>query len=239
MNSFTVSEHTDIYRSKKASGNGFTLLETLIAILIFGVIVTTAYGSYRSIATQTQTIRAGITPYEMASRCLNRMKADLESIYITLQPEYKVPGFNADPEPFRITCGSDPSGLTNFSILRFTSCEHLSFGEKQQTGIAEIVYYVEETDNTTYVLKRADHLYPYPLFEKKKTDPVLCKDIRSIKYKFHDAEDNDHDSWDSDAQDHKYATPHAVSILLEIGNKSNVHFFETRVLFPVIRQAIK
>ncbi len=236
MNIFIASEPTDTYLNKETRQNGFTLLEILISILIFALIITTAYGSYHSLSTNIKRIQEHITPYEMATLCLNRMRLDLESVFITVDPAYSVPDFNTDPDLFRITGGNDASEDSRFSILRFTSHEHLTFGSNQQNGISEIVYYVQETGDKKNVLRRSDNLYPYPIFEKNNTDPVLCRDIRSVQFKFYDYEGNEADWWDSESSDFNHATPRAVGIKIELGDDTNPLLFETKVLLPTYRK---
>jgi len=236
MNLLTASGPTSLYRSNETQGNGFTLLEILISILIFAIIITTAYGSYNALSTKIKTINDHITPYEMASLCLNRMKIDLGSLIITPDPKYRAPDFNADPDLFRIAGGNELSDDSRFSMLRFASSEHLTFGSNQHNGIAEIVYYVQNTGNEKFVLRRSDNLYPYPAFEKKNSDPVLCKGIRSIHYKFYDSEGNEYDSWDSDSSDYNHATPRLIGIQIKLGDDSNPLVFETQVLLHAYRE---
>ncbi len=222
--------------SNETRTNGFTLLEILISIFLFAVIITTAYGSYNSLSTQIHKIHDNITPYEMANLCLNRMRIDLESVFVTTAPGYSIPNFDKDPDPFRITGGKDASDDSRFSILRFTSNEHLTFGSNQHNGVAEIVYYVQETSDKKYVLRRSDNIYPYPSFEKKNSDPVLCKDLRSVNYLFFDSEGKEYDSWNSDSSDYNYATPRNIGIKIELGDDTNPLLFETKVILHTYRK---
>ena len=148
------------------SDHGFTLLEIMIAIVIFAIIITTIFTSYSSLMSGNETADQGTAPYEMAKNCLNQMVVDLESIHLTLAPGYSPPVLGEPPELYRIVGDiSDIQGVS-FPILRFTSLAHLSFGGKTEEGIAEIIYYVQASDDGNYVLKRADNLYPYETFEK-------------------------------------------------------------------------
>lgn len=52
---------------------GFTLIEILIAIFIFAIVVTTIFGSYRSVFGDVETLGKGTALYEMARNCLERM----------------------------------------------------------------------------------------------------------------------------------------------------------------------
>ncbi|MBN1932900.1 MAG: prepilin-type N-terminal cleavage/methylation domain-containing protein [Desulfobacterales bacterium] len=217
---------------------GFTLLEILIAIFIFAVVITTIFGSYHSIFNKNEAITETIRTYETAKNCLSRMIFDLQSIYVPLKPQYRPPGFNDPPYPYRIIGDTYDAGNTSFSRLRFTSFAHIPFGKSPQTGIAEIVYYVQTEDDDRLVLRRSDKMYPYELFEEKRSDPLLCRNIKSLTFKYYDQEGIEYDNWDSESSDFKYATPKAIAIELEIGEDSDSMFFKMIVALPAYRKKI-
>ena len=217
-------------------GHGFTLLEILIAIFIFAIIVTTIFVSYNSVFSGAETIDKGITSYEMAKSCFNRMILDLQSIHVSLPPEYALPDIDDPPDIYRIVSDTVDIESIGFPRLRFTSLAHLSFGGRTENGIAEIVYYIQAASDDNYVLKRADSLYPYQPFEEKAGDPVLCEGVKSLVFKYYDHEGTEYDIWDSDAEDFGYATPRTIGIKLELVTGSDSQLFETMVTLPVYRK---
>ncbi|MCP4348041.1 MAG: prepilin-type N-terminal cleavage/methylation domain-containing protein [Desulfobacterales bacterium] len=232
------------------SGSGFTLLEILVAICIFGIIMATIFGSFGYVFSSAEAVNEGMDAYEIANNCLNRMIVDLKSIYIASPPGYSKPKTGDDPNDYRIVGDTSSAGDGDFSRLRFTSYAHVPLEKSLREGIAEIVYYVqhiETEDEEYYVLSRADTLYPYErfdgdVFEEKKSDPVLCPNVKSLEFKFYDDEDTEYDSWDSESDKSKYSTPRAVKIKLEIGEigeDSPSLLFETMVNFPVFREKIE
>jgi len=223
--------------NKKPSG--FTLIEILIAIFIFAIVMTALFSSHNLVLNSTAVINEGISGYEMARICLDRMIFDLQSVYLNLPPEYTRPEFDAPPEPYRIVGDGINIGNASFSRLRFTSMAHVSFGNSIENGIAELIYYVQETDENYYVLRRADSLYPYKLFEESMNDPLLCENLRSLAFKYYDRDGAEYDVWDSESLDFKYATPVAIGIKLEIGNDSTHQLFETMVVLPIHREKIE
>lgn len=216
--------------------SGFTLLEVLIAIFIFAIIVTTVFGSYNSIFNDSGTIDQGITSNEMAKNCLNRMIIDLESIYVTLYPKYAPPDVYDPPDPYRLIGDSTIIKTEEFPKLRFASLAHLSLDGNMENGIAEIVYYVQDTQERGFVLRRADNLYPYQPFEEKTSDPILCEGIKSLAFKYYDIDGEVHDVWDSATEHWGYATPSRIGIKLELDNNSDSLLFETMVALPVYRK---
>jgi general secretion pathway protein J len=106
-------------------------------------------------------------------------------------------------------------------------------------GVAEIVYYVHMTDRDGLVLRRADHLYPFPEFKPSDKDPVLAKHIHSLSFAFFDDEGNAHESWDSDSEEFGYATPRAIAINIGLPGKSEPKLFGTKISLPIYREAKK
>jgi len=218
---------------------GFTLLEIMIAIFIFAIVVSTIFASYNALFSSNETIEQGTASYEMAKNCLNRMMIDLESIHVSLPPEYSPQNVADSHDLYRIAGDIVDIQGREFPKLRFTSLSHIAFGGKTQNGIAEIVYYVQTENDGRYLLKRADNLHPYPLFEEKAGDPVLCKDVKSLTVKYYDENGTEYDLWDSDAEEFEYSTPRAIRIKLELASESQPLLFETMVTLPVFREKKK
>jgi general secretion pathway protein J len=222
----------------KNQKSGFTLLEILIAMFIFAVVVTTVFGSFNSVVRGVDAVTVDLDIYDMAKNCINRMVLDLQSVYVPLPPEFTPPQFNDPPTAYRIVGDAYGSTGDPFGRLRFASLAHLSFGPRRREGIAQIVYYVQTTQDGRNLLRRADHLYPYPEFEERPGDPVLCEEVKKIVFTFYDTEGTEYDRWSSDSDQVRYATPHSVGIRLELGDEERSFFFETRVPLPMYREKI-
>ena len=215
---------------------GFTLVEILLAIFIFAILVTTLFGSFNFLSSKSGVFGEDIAPFEMAKNCLNRMTIDLQSLYVSTSPMYSPPDFDDPPDPYRMVGDAALEGNNSFSRLRFTSLAHLPMGKNKDNGIAEIVYYVQETEDKNFVLKRSDRLYIFEQHEEKKRDPILCEGVKTLTFTYYDREGTKYDLWDSDSKEFKYATPVAIAIKLELGDDSSSMLFETTVSLPVIRE---
>ena len=216
---------------------GFTLMEILIAIAILAIVVTTALASFNAVFSTTEVLDDSARLYEMAHTCMKRIVSDLTSIHFGQRPLYKPPEFDQPPDPYRLVASTEETGGTGFAQnLRFTSRAHLPFEKSSREGIVEIIYYLQATNNGYLELRRADNPYPYPDFEKKGSDPVLCKYVKSLSFKFFDKDGLEFDDWDSDSDEFGYATPVAIAVKLELLNKAETHTFETMVSLPLIRQ---
>ena len=215
---------------------GFTLLEILMAAFIFSIIATTIFGSFRAVFSTTETLHSGMEAFEMVSGSLDRMTSDITSACVATSPGYFPPKGENPPDPYRIVGDSGPLVEGDFARLRFASYAHLPMGKERPGGIAQIVYYVEPAEENRYVLKRADHLPPYPDLEEPGNDPILIEGIKSLKFLYYDTEGTEHETWDSESQEFKYATPTAIRIRVEIGDDSGSFFFETMVNLPIVRE---
>ena len=219
--------------------SGFTLMEILLAFLILAIVMTTILGSFNAVFSTTDTLENSGKYYDMAKNCLNRMSLDLGALYVTQPPFYKKPEFDDPPDPYHIMGATADVGGTSFANLRFTSSAHIPLDKNSRGGIAEIVYYVQAKTDGQLVLKRADHLYPYPPFEEKGSDPVLSRHVKSLAFKYYDAEGEEFETWNSDTDDYDHATPTAIGIELEIGNESESYTFETTVRLAVHRKKLE
>jgi len=239
------SERLDTNRNSKLETRnsklspGFTLLEIIIAIFIFSIVVSTLFVSFNTILSTANAVDTDASSYEMGKNCLDRMIIDLTAVHVTRPPAYRVPDIDDPPDPYRFSGDSSQAGDETFGRLRFTSLSHLSFEKRITDGIAEISYYVQETEEQTYVLKRQDNLEPYPSFEEKHTDPILCRNVRSLSFAYFDAEGEEFESWDSESEEFDRATPVAVKIRISFGDENRPLIFETTVSLPVYREKIE
>ena len=209
--------------------SGFTLIEILLAFLILGIVLTTVLASFNAVFSTTEALNDSSRYFDMAKSCLGRMTLDLQAIYVRQPPLYKKPEFDDPPDLFRLVGSTAEVGGTSFAKIRFASSAHIRLEKSRRDGIAEIVYYVHAKEDGGMVLKRADHLYPYPEFEEKGTDPVLCNSLKSLIFKYYDADGSEYDDWNSDSDEYGYATPTAIRIQLEIGTATTSYAFETTV----------
>jgi len=224
--------HYCLSGSSRKPEAGFTLMEVLVAITILAVVVTTILASFNSVFSTTEILDENADIYEMAKNGMKRLTADLESIHISQRPLYKPPEFDQPPDPYRIvTTASDMDGM-GIAQFRFASRAHISLGKSPGKGIAEIIYYVQAGNDGDLVLK----LYPYPAFEERASDPVLCKYVKSLAFKFYNPDGTESDAWDSDSDEFGFATPKAIAVKLELAKKASSHVFETMVSLPVFRE---
>ncbi len=217
------------------NSKGFTLLEILTAIFVFSIITVTVFSSFSAVLSSSNAIAEKSRYYETARACFQIITQDLSSIYLKQYPLYHPPDIDDTPDLHRLKGESESIGDGDFDRLMFASSNHISFVGNPRKGIARIVYYVHADDNDTLVLRRSDHLYPYPEFEESAEDPVLCRNILGLEFSFFDDAGEMHETWDSESEDLGFASPKVIGIKITIGNKENPLTFETKILLPVSR----
>lgn len=214
---------------------GFTLLEVLLAILIFGILMTIVFGSFHAVFSGADVVEEHIRADEMAQECLNRIVMDLKAVQVTPDLRYAPPEQDNPPDGHRIVGESRTESGESFAQLRFSSAAHLPIERRLPGGVAEIVYYVTGSPEAGYFLRRFDRVLQDTPFEEPGDDPILCANVKSIQFRFFDDAAEEHETWDSDDSGVDYATPRAIGILLEIGNDENSYLYRSKVFLPVFR----
>lgn len=214
---------------------GFTLLEILVALVILATIITLIFSSFEGVFSNADHINAASDLFEMGSACLNRITRDLQALHIMNYPRYQPPDIDDDPDIYRIVGTLDAGAGESFSRLRFTSLAHLPLNQDHRQGIAQIVYYIQSDGENGNVLRRADDLYPYPEFEPRPEDPVLCEQVLSFQLVFHTAQGDEEEEWDSESDDTDYSTPKSIGITLTIGDAETPYELSTEVALPMYR----
>ena len=224
-----------ITRARGAKCPGFTLLEILVAMFIFGLVITLVFTSFDGVFSNADHVNASSDLFEMGKTCLDRISADLQDLHVSTYPRYKPPDINDKPEIYRVVGEETNVGGGSFAKLRFTSLAHLALNQDTREGIAEIVYYVQAVDDGTYVLRRADKLYPYPEFEENPADPVMCEKVLGFELTYYDAQSHELKTWNSEEDEYEYSTPRSIAIRLTLGDANASYVFSTEIAPPMYR----
>jgi len=198
--------------------------------------MTTVMASFSMVFSTIGAMDDASAAFEMGKNCLNRITTDLENITIAEQPFYKPPKTDGPLDPYRLQGTNESIGGTRFAKLQLASRAHVPLGGSPREGIAEIVYYVQAMPDGSCQLKRADHLYPYPRFEERSSDPILCENVKSLAFLYYAEDGVESETWDSEAERFAYATPAMVAVRLEIAAGDDVFLFQTTVRLPLVRK---
>ena len=212
-------------------------MEILIAMLIFTIVVSTLYLSYTGTVRNMEAVESRSGIYQMARIALERMIDDLESAYLTSWSQNS----KSQEDNIQVTGfigGDSEINGRSADTLRFPSRAHLVFNaEVEDNGATEITYYVTENDEGgSFALYRSDT----PQFEEGPEEGagglVLCDDVYSINFIYHDENGEVYDNWDSTKEEFKGRLPVMVSIELLFIDRSDPEShlrFKTGVALPM------
>jgi general secretion pathway protein J len=217
---------------------GFTLLEILLALFISSVVLSIIYAAYTGTFRNIDETESQSELYQMARVTLERIKEDLESVY--LPPPVGDEGF--EEEGFWSTGflgKAEEIDGRSADTLRFLSTAHLVFDEAdKEAGVAQIAYDVKESEGEEegFVLYRSDRSeFEQGVEGEEGAGLVLCEGIRAIHFIYYDDRGQDYEGWDSmEAEEGRL--PARVSIVLEFVNKANPETplrFVTGVALPM------
>lgn len=215
------------FNRKNIKTGGFTLVEILLAIFIFGLAMAIVYASYSGTMKVSRQMEDEKKIYKMARVTMDRIIKDLSS----LQPSGGKFDLHAE------------KGMLNkkeFHSLSFWSASHLPFGENEDTGRpATISYDVREDEGGGSVsLWRSDVTGAKPEETKETPDGgyIICKNIESFKLTFYDTEERESDTWDStNLSGQSSPVPASAKIelaLVNIDDKEKPYKFMTKIYFP-------
>lgn len=217
----------------------FTLMEILIAILIFFIVISTLFSSFNAFIISSEKVKQAVAHSEKIRTVFKRISLDLESIYVLQPPRYRKPEFNSDPDPYRFEGEEVTLGQGVVSQMRFPSYAHTGFGSDQRTGVARIVYYVKENKDKQYDLYRADSLAPFPEEQESCSDPVLCTDISGFEVVYRDREGEAYKSWNSEDEAVDYTFPASIDFKITFGTGEANQVFEVSIALVSGRDPIE
>jgi general secretion pathway protein J len=224
-----------------ADARGFTLLEILVAIFIFGVILSTIYTSYTRTFRNVEETQSRAEIDHMARIALERIVEDLESVYASERTGNS--GSEADVEdPSRFVGEDAEVDGRSADTLRFLSRAHVVLEEGgETTGAAKIIYEVRQSEEEQgFLLYRSDT----PELEERPTGEaggvLLCEGLYSLNFIYYDDNGDAHESWDSTMESTKNTLPSRISIQLEFVNRLDPEGplrFQAGVVLPVVRNS--
>lgn len=167
--------------------NGFTLLEILMAISIFAIVISLAYGSYRATFRIIETTESQTEIYSKARITMDRMSHDLGSLYLGTS------GFLQGKTQDLSSRAAD--------TMRFTSTAHLVMNRTEQAaGYATISYTVEEDPESKELrLYRLDTAFRPVETEEPDANKglLLCDGLQEVQVRYYGSNGEEQESWDS------------------------------------------
>ncbi len=182
---------SDVPRLK--NNQGFTLLELLIAMVIFSFMTVMAYGALNNILTSNEVITAQEKKLKKLQRAMMIIDRDLHQI--VSRPRQS--GYNQPTQAF--IAGQDIEGL-----IEFTRAGNPNPMGLVRSSLQRVQYAVQDKTLIRKSWNLVDHI---------EADPVvmpLLNDVESLKFRFLDKENSWKNGWAE-----KMLVPRAIEITLE------------------------
>jgi len=205
---------------------GFTLVELLIAIVIFAVVISLVYGAYNATFTVIANANADSKYGERARITLERFVDDLEGFYL---------GSSG------MLIGETASfGEYQGDSLRFTSRAHLVFNKNERPGGDTVISYRVEEDADTGLLRlfRVDEpVLPGVAFNADEQGFVFCEGLREVVFTYVDKDGNESEDWTTQEKtgDGKVELPRMVKLRIGFVSdeaENTILSFTTAVAIP-------
>jgi general secretion pathway protein J len=184
---------------------GFTLLEVLVAVVIFGIISLLAYGGYNQLIRQSEIVESSATRTRAIQSTVQRMAEDFEMLEPrpireplgeTLEPALRAGGTRVDTLLDLTRSGwTNPAGLTRSTLQRVT---YRLMDNKLERA------YWNALDRT---------------LTTEPTSAVLLDKVRTASFRFMDQNQTWHDQWPPlgySGPDAVRLRPIAVEVTLEL-----------------------
>jgi general secretion pathway protein J len=237
----------------KLNFQGFTLVEILVAMVIFSLTLVTLFSSFNAFLSSGSLVKEEVNQNECCRTGIKTIISDLDQIFVLPPPRYSKPEFDSEPDLYRFEGELVNLGGEQFSQLSFSSLNHLELGGYPGKGVAKIIYHVVIRENNSdsiqygqvqydqvrYDLVRSDNLAPYPDGGDPCSDPILFKDILGFKLTYTDINGDEHETWDSESEEFGFIFPVNVHLWVELKTKGKATPIMTALTLPINRKVIK
>lgn len=205
---------------------GFTLLEILVAITIFGMVMGLAYSSYNASFNIINSAESQTETYAKARIAMERILGDLESFY----PGKKI--------LFKGT--SETIGNHRADTLQFLSTAHIRLHPGSTSQGPVIIRYLaqEDPDSDSLLLYRAELSATEPEEDEEVDNPglLLCDNLQEVSFDYQNKEGENVENWGEDNEGiHATSVPDLVTISLRFNDaeeEGGGTLFQTGIRLP-------
>lgn len=222
----------NLLSKKNTKSQGFTLMELLLAIFIFGVVVSAVYGSYSATFFVVNSTEKKMAVAAQARIVLERISEDLASL---VQGD---DGFFSGEQHENSSMRADSLSFISANHIGLTKGDNLA-------GYATINYSAEE-DEETGLLKLYRSDTPLVIgnkevgLDEEDKGYLLCDGLKEVRFAYFDSEIIESEEWqsgDEEFDSEKQSFPVMVTIVLqfaETAESEQVSFFTTSVALPQV-----
>ena len=215
--------------TRKTDKQGFTILELLLAIFIFGVVVSVVYGSYSATFHVVNSTGKKMATAIKAQAVLIRFSEDLASL---VQGDGRL--FTGEQN------GDEGTGAESLS---FISASHIGLTKRDNlAGYSTINYSAEEDESTGLLQLYRSDTPLLPGGEENNVEPLkylLCDGLKEVRFAYFDDDSVESEEWQSGETElagGQQSYPVMVTIVLQFAESLESDqgpLFTTSVALPV------
>ncbi len=185
------------YSSKMTMNKGFTLLELMVAMVIFSFMSIMAYSALANVFKANEVITAQETKLKKLQRSMMFIERDLRQLVLRSRSA----GYGQSPSP------ALDSGLDSDGVIEFTRAGNSNPTGLVRSSLQRIRYVVEDEKLRRLSWNIVDHIDAEPV------TMLLLENVDSLAFKFLDDKNNWQENWSSSTE-----MPKAIELTLEHKN---------------------
>lgn len=173
------------------NGNGFTMVELLIAISILAMILITIYAAFQGTIKVIRTGSRGADNYQHLRLAIESIRRDLVCAFIPPGEEGVLKGIDND------------SGGSDMDSIDFVTASNLMADpgeDRRESDICEVGYFISD-EHEGVLVRRVDLTVDSNPFSGGRLEPIAEK-VVALNFQYYDAEEDKWlDSWDPEAEE--------------------------------------
>jgi len=177
--------------------NGFTLLELMVAMVIFSFMSIMAYSALANVFKSNEVITAQEVKLKKLQRSMMFIERDLRQLVLRSRSS----GYGQPPLP------ALDAGLDSEGVMEFTRTGNSNPTGLVRSSLQRVRYTLEEGELNRLSWNIVDHIDAEPVIM------LLLENVESLTFKFLDNENNWQENWSSTT-----AIPKAIELTLEHKN---------------------